>query len=95
MKPCDAGAATRREAMQGALIFGAAQRTRILAALLEARPGGLTADELEERLSMSGNSVRPRLRELLEAGQVTRTDRTRRTRSGSLALVCVVSEVAP
>ncbi len=93
-RPRDAGAATRREAMEGAIIFGAAQRTRILAALLDAHDG-LTADDLEVRLSMSGNSVRPRLRELEAARQVTRTARTRRTRSGSLALVWVAGEVTP
>lgn len=94
-RPCDAQAA-RRQAHQLALAyFAGTHRARVLNALIQAGDDGLTADELEVVLSMSGNSVRPRLQELAKPGGVRRTDRSRRTRSGAFALVWVAVEGQP
>jgi predicted ArsR family transcriptional regulator len=79
-------------ARQAAFFFAGTQRARIYDALQGAAPAGLTADELEHRLGLSGNAVRPRLLELAEMGAIKRTDRTRRTRSGALALLWVAVE---
>lgn len=53
--------------------------------------GGLTRDEIEVLTDLSGNAVRPRIRELQEEGHVEETKETRRTRSGSMAAVLVAT----
>jgi len=52
---------------------------------------GLTREELEQWVGLSGNAVRPRVAELIEAGLVKETDRKRKTRSGSEAYVLVAT----
>lgn len=64
----------------------AAQRSRVLA-LLAGREGGMTAQEIEDALSLGGSSVRPRLCELREGGSVRDSGRTRKTQSGRSAVV--------
>lgn len=66
----------------------AAQRGRVLT-LLAGRPEGMTAQEIEDALSLTGNSVRPRLVELREGGSVRDSGRTRKSASGR---ACVVWE---
>lgn len=66
----------------------AAQRSRVLA-LLASRPGGMTAQEIEDALSLTGNSVRPRIVELRESGCVRDSGLTRKSASGR---ACVVWE---
>lgn len=56
----------------------------VLAALAQ---GDATADELELRTGLRGNTVRPRLVELVEANVIERTDQRRPTRTGSMAFV--------
>lgn len=56
----------------------------VLAALAQ---GDATADELEARTNLRGNTIRPRLVELCEANVIEKTDRKRPTRSGSMAFV--------
>ena len=50
-------------------------------------PGGCTAEQLEDRTGLSGNTVRPRLIELCEAGLVVTSGETRLNRSGRRAKV--------
>lgn len=68
------------------------QKAAIYDTLVEVTQG-LTRDELETVLHLSGNAVRPRVQELIEAGLVEETELTRRTRSGSKATVLVASNV--
>lgn len=76
------------------------QRHRILitfAAQIVSRDGtrhGYTRDDLEEimRPPLTGNTIRPRVQELMEGGFLEETDRTRRTRSGSDATVLAITE---
>ena len=51
--------------------------------------GGLTRDELEVCLDMTGSTVRPRVCELIEGGWVEETSRTRTTRYGQAATVLI------
>lgn len=52
---------------------------------------GATAQEVERGLDLSGNTVRPRLRELEEMQLIRKTDRTRETESGRAAVVYVAA----
>lgn len=49
--------------------------------------GGATRDELEQRTGLSGNTVRPRVQELIDGDFLEETIRTRPTRAGSEAVV--------
>jgi predicted ArsR family transcriptional regulator len=51
------------------------------------RDGPLTAQEIEDRTGLEGNTVRPRLCELRDAGKVRDSGLTRKTRSGRDAAV--------
>jgi len=82
------GTPTSREAAHAIKPHVAAQRSRVLA-LIASRDGGLTAQEIEEALSLSGSSVRPRICELRETGCIRDSGRTRRSASGR---ACVVWE---
>jgi hypothetical protein len=61
-------------------------RARLLEALRET-PGGLGDEELQERCGLSGNSERPRRRELERQGLIEASGVTRPTRSGRQAVV--------
>lgn len=64
------------------------KRTKYQQMVLDAlRIADATADELETRTGLRGNTVRPRLVELVEANVIRRTDRKRPTRTGSPAFV--------
>lgn len=80
------GTRTSRDAAHAIKPHVAAQRGRILT-LLAAHPEGLTAQEIQERLSLSGDTVRPRLCELREGGSVRDSGRTRLTASKRSAVV--------
>jgi len=63
------------------------QRKRIRNLLAERYPGGLTDEEIAVRLDMSPNSVRPRRVELMRMSAVCDSGLTRKTDSGSKAVV--------
>lgn len=63
--------------------------TRILAFAAQRGVHGFTADELSAAWTCSPNHVAPRITELLQAGKLVATRRTRPTRSGSSARVLV------
>ena len=67
-------------------------RMVILAALLRVDDQGATADEIERRTGMTGNSVRPRLVEMETLMWVVRDGDTRETRSGRPASIWRVTE---
>lgn len=87
-QPAHNGTRTSRDAAHAIKPHVAAQRSRVLA-LLAGREGGMTAQEIEDALSLSGSSVRPRLVELRESGCVRDSGRTRKSASGR---ACVVWE---
>lgn len=51
--------------------------------------GGLTCDEVEERLAMRHQTASARIRELAQSGQLLDSGTTRPTRSGRAAVVYV------
>lgn len=83
--------ATSREAAEA---IAPSQKT-LHAQVLEALrlfPKGLTADETARYLDRSELAIRPRLSELVGLGEVIRTNRRRRNRSG---LQASIYQVAP
>ncbi len=66
------------------------QRARILAFIDSHGSEGSTRDEIEDALGMSGNSVRPRVRALIQDGELIELEKVyRQTRNGFWALVIV------
>jgi hypothetical protein len=87
------GAATSRAAAKAVRPgFAARSRRLILDAVEASMPDGLTREELEDRLRLAGNTVRPRVWELLASGALVESGRTRPTRSGRDAAVLIVPE---
>lgn len=68
------------------------QRERVLGALRDAGPRGLTSDELEVALQLPSQSVTPRVLELRRAGVIVNSGTTRATRRGRQAAVYRVME---
>ena len=62
-------------------------KSRLQAMVLEAMHGGATAQEIEERTGLAGNTVRPRLVELRLRGLVEDSGERRETQAGRLAVV--------
>jgi predicted ArsR family transcriptional regulator len=85
--PAHNGTRTSVDAAHAIKPHVAAQRSRVLALL--AGRDGMTAQEIEDALSLSGSSVRPRIVELRESGCVRDSGRTRKSASGR---ACVVWE---
>jgi hypothetical protein len=65
------------------------QRALILDWLRREGGLGMTRQEIEHATFLPGDSVRPRVLELIEAGLVRETDRTRKTTKGRDAAVLV------
>jgi len=65
-------------------------RERILAHVRNS--GGETRDQIEEATGMIGNTIRPRVKELLRAGKLVETTIQRPTRTGRGANVLVIGE---
>lgn len=61
-------------------------RRRVLLAIGMSK-AGLTDEQIQRRCRMAGNTERPRRIELLEAGIIRDSGRTRRTASGRMAVV--------
>lgn len=78
-RPFVRDSATSRQAAQ--LIDANTARMRVLVAL-RANPEGLTRQELETELGMDGNTVRPRVAELMARRLIRPSGEIRRTASG-------------
>ncbi len=66
------------------------QRARILAYVDSHGSEGSTRDEIEDALGLKGDSVRPRVRVLLDEGKLIELEKVyRQTRNGFWALVLV------
>ena len=79
---------TSAQAADGIRSGSARLRQQVLD-LLRASPGGLTDEELQQRLEMNPSTQRPRRGELVALGLVVDSGRTRPTRSGRQATVWV------
>lgn len=66
-------------------------RWRVLEAIRQS-PDGLSAEQVEHAAGLSGNTVRPRLVELREAGLIADSGRKIKTQSGKEAVVWVASK---
>ncbi|MBS2028746.1 MAG: MarR family transcriptional regulator [Deltaproteobacteria bacterium] len=92
--PPSNGTVTSDAAAEAIKPSAATLRALVLAAVSNSGPHGVTRQEIEERTQLEGNTVRPRVKELLAAGLVVETDRVRDTRSGRAAFVLVAKEFA-
>jgi len=80
---------TSRQAAIDNMPRAGTQRRRVYEAIHLEGDRGITRDELERSMLDNANSIRPRVKELLEAGLIEETDRTRTTSSGSQAAILV------
>jgi len=64
-------------------------RRKVLDLLRSVWPDGLTDEEIQDRLNMSGDTQRPRRWELVAVREVLDSGQRRRTRSGHSAIVWV------
>lgn len=87
-----AGSETARKAAIDNYPRSGNQRHRVLMAIAGAGERGRTREELAADLRLPDNSVRPRVRELIEGGWVRATERTRPTGTGSQSEVLALSE---
>ncbi|MBL7040267.1 MAG: hypothetical protein ISR77_16640 [Pirellulaceae bacterium] len=81
---------TQIEAYQASKKTAPTLRDQVKQVLANA-PEGLTPDEIAAVLDESVLSIRPRVTQLDQMGQIERTDRRRRNASGSKAAVYVLS----
>lgn len=62
-------------------------QAKVLSELKRRGDYGATRDELSLALSMLGNTLRPRVKELLDKGLIVETNERRQTASGRMAVV--------
>lgn len=84
------GTLTSRIAAQSMRCSAGAQQQRVLECLQQAGDAGLTDEEIQRGLDLSGNSERPRRAKLVELGLVRNTGLMRKTNSGHAAVVWAV-----
>lgn len=97
--PFAAGSETSRRAALEAYPRQGSQRWRILELfrgqwIVGKRREGWTRDELAGRLSVSPNTIRPRVVELVEGGWLEESEQTRPSAAGHASAVLVLSETA-
>lgn len=68
----------------------ATDRQRVLDAIASAGIHGMTREQVEVHTGLTGNSVRPRVAELLAAGTIEEAGEIRRTSTGRAARVLTV-----
>lgn len=92
--PFARGSETSRAAAEQAKPNAATQRARVLKLITEScwrtEDPGLTDEQIQDRLSLTGNTERPRRQELVDRNLVKDSGRTRKTRSGREAVVWVL-----
>jgi hypothetical protein len=71
------------------------QRRRVLDAIASASSGGLTDEQLQTRLGMSGDSERPRRVELVEGGWIKDSGLRRPSGSGQDSIVWELARAVP
>jgi hypothetical protein len=88
------GSATSKAAAEGIRESRTRLVTQVFNYIDSKRTHGATRDEVERALRIPGNTVRPRVAELLKLTLIRETDRTRETRSGRMAAVLVSNRFA-
>ena len=84
------GTVTSKLAAQSMRSSAGAQQRRVLECLQQAGDAGMTDEEIQNALDLSGNSERPRRRKLVEIGLVKDGGVMRKTGSNYAATVWVV-----
>ncbi len=84
------GTTTSKLAADSMRCSAGAQQQRVLECLQQAGDAGLTDEEIQRALDLSGNSERPRRSKLVELGLVRNTGLMRKTNSGHAAVVWAV-----
>lgn len=82
---------TSREAAEAATPSARTLRARVYAAISLSGPRGATDEELQDALKMNPSTERPRRIELVDAGLVVDSLRTRPTHAGRKAVVWVAT----
>lgn len=90
--PSVPGSATSEAAAAAIEPVAGTLRAKVLDAIRASREIGMTDEEIGVALGMPGNTVRPRRRELENAGSIVPSIDTRPTRSGRRAVVWVAAE---
>lgn len=93
-KPGFKSAGTSQEAAQAIAGQAKTLRARVLGAIAS-EPAGLSADAVADRLGESILSVRPRVSELHQSGEIRRTEDRVKNASGMAAAVWVASPPLP
>ncbi len=83
------GTPTSKAAAESMRHLSVTVRNRVYEHLLEQADYGATAAEIEDTMCIAGNTLRPRLVELRQAGRIEDSGRTRPTPSGRQAVVWV------
>lgn len=87
--PAQSHSATSRAAADSVRESAGSLRARVLSALREAGPDGLTDEQMQTRLAMNPSTQRPRRIELVKAGKVVAALACRPTASGRAATVWI------
>jgi hypothetical protein len=83
------GSATSREAGESISPITGRLRAQVFEMIVSNGGDGLTDEEISLRLGLNPSTARPRRIELVEAGKVRDSGRTRRTVSGRAAVVWI------
>ena len=89
--PAHNGRPTSRAAAESMRDSARTLRAKVLWHLVAVGPVGATDEEIQRALDMNANTERPRRIELVEAGRVISSGRTRKTNAGRTATVWVAS----
>lgn len=89
------GTATSIAAAESIRGTAATDRQRVLERIRAAGIHGLTREQIEVATGLSGNSVRPRVAELIAAGTIEEAGEIRRTSTGRAARVLTIVQAEP
>lgn len=92
--PSPRGKATSKKAALDNWPRSGSQRERILSAVVWAKAYGATREEIAGVTQLSGDTVRPRVLELIQGGWLFETEHTRPTRKGNDSVVLLASQKA-
>lgn len=83
------GCETSKAAAESKRLRAGAQQQRVLECLQQAGDTGMTDEQIQVALGLSGDSERPRRRKLVELGLVADSGEVRETTSGHAAVIWV------
>lgn len=85
------GSKTSKAAADSMVKSGKDLCARIMVLFRDVGAQGMTCDEVEEAMELRHQTASARIVELVDDGSLTKTDRTRKTRSGRAAAVYIAS----